>query len=89
MKDPQYFSKSVFGLINTAFEVDEEIDEMEVTDEDLETLDPPAPESNVETKVTETPEGIEAENINLDDSNVKVVGGRDPEPSGSEESLEL
>ena len=60
VKDPHYFSKNVFGLINTAFEVDEEIEEIEVTDEDLETLEPPAQESNVETEVTETPEGIDA-----------------------------
>jgi hypothetical protein len=90
VKDPQYFSKSVFGLINTAFEVEEEIEEIEVTDEDLEALDPPAEESNVKTEVNETPEGIQAENIiNLDDSNVKIVGGKDEEPTGTEESLEL
>jgi hypothetical protein len=35
VKDPHYFSKSVFDLINTAFEVKEEISEFEVTDEDL------------------------------------------------------
>lgn len=82
----------MFGLINTAFEVNEEIKEIEVTDEDLEALEPPpaAEESNAETKTTEIPEGVEAENIiNLDDSNVKVVGGKENEPSGGEESLEL
>jgi hypothetical protein len=35
VKDPHYFSKNVFDLINTAFEVKEEIAEIEVTDEDL------------------------------------------------------
>lgn len=61
-----------------------------MTDEDLEALDPPAEESNAETKATEIPEGIEAENIiDLDDSNVRVVGGKENEPAGTEESLEL
>ena len=40
MKDPHYFSKNVFGLINTAFEVKEEISEIVVSDEDLEALEP-------------------------------------------------
>ena len=35
VKDPHYFSQSVFGLINTAFGVKDETEEMEVTDEDL------------------------------------------------------
>lgn len=69
VKDPHYFSKNVFDLINTAFEVKEEVNEIEVTDEDLETLEP-----TVSTKQTETPEGVDVEhNINLDDENVKVV----------------
>lgn len=88
MKDPHYFSKNVFGLINTAFEVDEEIQEIDVTDEDLEALEPTPEESNVEAQVTETPEGVDVENIiKLDDSNVKIVGGRDEQPAPTEESL--
>lgn len=66
VKDPNYFSKNVFDLINTAFEVKEEIEEIVVTDEDLETLEPPA--SPTETTTTETPEGLNVENVvNLDD----------------------
>ena len=71
VKDPHYFSKNVFDLINTAFEVKEEVSEIEVTDEDLETLEPA-----VSTTETETPEGVDVEHtVNLDDENVKVVGG--------------
>ena len=40
MKDPHYFSQNVFGLINTAFGVKEEIQNIEVTEEDLEALEP-------------------------------------------------
>lgn len=40
VKDPHYFSKNVFDLINTAFEVKEEVNEIDVSDEDLETLEP-------------------------------------------------
>lgn len=73
VKDPHVFSKNVFDLINTAFGVKEELNEIEVTDEDLETLEPP-----VTTTETETPEGVDVEHtINLDDDNVKIVGGRD------------
>ena len=69
MKDPHYFSKNVFDLINTAFEVKEEVNVLEVTDEDLDTLEPA-----VTTTETETPEGVDVEhNINLDDENVKIV----------------
>lgn len=93
VKDPHYFSKNVFDLINTAFEVKEEVNEIEVTDEDLETLEPP-----VTTTETETPEGVDIEHtINLDDENVKVVGGdlgeEQPEiqipPEDNDETLEL
>lgn len=35
VKDPHYFSKNVFDLINTAFNVKEEIEDIDVTDEDL------------------------------------------------------
>lgn len=35
VKDPLYFSQNVFDLINTAFGVKEEVEEIEVTDEDL------------------------------------------------------
>jgi len=38
VKDPQFFSQSVFSLINTAFQVDEEVSEIEVTQEDIDTL---------------------------------------------------
>lgn len=63
MKDPHIFSKNVFDLINTAFGVKEEVNEIEVTDEDLETLEPP-----ITTTETETPEGVDVEHtINLDD----------------------
>jgi hypothetical protein len=71
VKDPLYFSKNVFDLINTAFKVKEEVNEIEITDEDLETLEPA-----VTTSETETSEGVNVEqSINLDDENVKVVGG--------------
>lgn len=46
VKDPQFFSKSVFSLINTAFEVKEEVREIEVTEEDIEAMEPtPEPEA--------------------------------------------
>lgn len=44
----------MFDLINTAFGVKEEVNEIEVTDEDLETLEPA-----VTTTETTTPEGVE------------------------------
>lgn len=74
-------------MINTAFEVKEEISEIVVSDEDLEALEPA-----VEETPSETPETINPENvINLDDENVKIVGGNSEEsaPPGTEESLEL
>ena len=86
VKDPHYFSKNVFNLINTAFEVKEEVNEIEVTDEDLETLEPA-----VETTETETPEGVDVEHtINLDDENVKIVGGEPSleEPKANDEREE-
>ena len=82
VKDPHYFSKNVFNLINTAFEVKEEVNEIEVTDEDLETLEPA-----VTTTETETPEGVEINHdINLDDENVKVVGGEGEPAEGEGEA---
>lgn len=35
VKDPQFFSQSVFGLINTAFSVSNEVEEIVVTEEDI------------------------------------------------------
>jgi len=81
VKDPHYFSQNVFGLINTAFGVKEVLEEIEVTDEDLETLEPAEAtpsESNLE-------DGNADQIINLDDSNVKIVGG--DEAKQTEESL--
>lgn len=40
VKDPEFFSKSVFSLINTAFEVKNEVEEIVVTDEDIESMEP-------------------------------------------------
>jgi hypothetical protein len=87
VKDPHYFSKNVFGLINTAFEVKEEVEEIEVSDEDLETLEPPATEAGAQETPVETPEGLNVENLNLDDENVKIVGGSDEPQAATEESL--
>lgn len=90
VKDPHYFSQNVFDLINTAFEVKDQISEIEVTDEDLETLEPA-----ITTTETETPEGLDVEHsINLDDDNIKMVGGEEggdlpPQDFTSEEALEL
>lgn len=72
VKDPHYFSKNVFGLINTAFEVKEEVAEIEVSDEDLETLEPTT-EPAGEATPTETPDIDHV--VDLDAENVKVVGG--------------
>lgn len=36
VKDPQYFSQSVFSLINKAFQVDKDIEDIEVTQADIE-----------------------------------------------------
>lgn len=70
VKDPHYFSKNVFDLINTAFNVKEEIEDIAVSDEDLETLEP-------QTTTEETPENVESiPEIKVDDENVKVVGGK-------------
>jgi hypothetical protein len=74
VKDPHYFSKNVFNLINTAFNVKEEIEDIEVTDEDLETLEPAA---SPEGGNSENPENADVvHDIKLDDENVKVVGGK-------------
>ena len=63
VKDPQYISKNEFNLINTAFKVKEEVNEIEATNEDLENLEPA-----VTTTKTETPEGVDVEHtVNLDD----------------------
>jgi len=48
VKDPLYFSHNVFELINTALGVKSAINEIEVTEEDLLTLDPPAEEKEVQ-----------------------------------------
>lgn len=60
VKDPDYFSKNVFNLINTAFEVKEEIEEIEVSDEDLETLEPAEQPKADEPTANEVPEGVNA-----------------------------
>lgn len=65
VKDPLYFSENVFALINTAFSVNNPIEEIVVTDADLATLDPPAEEIQ-ETETTD-------EVINLDDNNEPIV----------------
>jgi hypothetical protein len=45
VKDPLDFSKSVFGLINTALGVrDEEIHEIDVTQEQIDAMEPKQPE---------------------------------------------
>jgi hypothetical protein len=52
VKDPLYFSQNVFDLINTAFGVKEQVEEIEVTDEDLETLEPTPEEKAPEAQPT-------------------------------------
>ncbi len=81
VKDPHYFSKNVFSLINTAFEVKEEVAEIAVSDEDLETLEPAA-EPTGESAATETPDVDQV--VNLDAENVKVVGGNQEAPASTE-----
>jgi len=41
VKDPLYFSQNVFDLINTALGVKTPLEEIEVSEEDLLTLEPP------------------------------------------------
>ena len=75
MKDPHFFSKSAFNLINTAFGVKEETEEIEVTDEDLETLEP-----QVVTSEEQTVDGININHdVTVDDEHVKI--GDDSQPS--------
>lgn len=85
VKDPHYFSQNVFGLINTAFSVKEEIENIVVSDEDLEAMEPPAPEEPAATPSAPEGEAGAEHIINLDDSNVKIVGGE--QPKQTEESL--
>ena len=59
MKDPLYFSQNVFELINTALGVKSPIEEIEVTEEDLLTLDPPAEEKPADTQTPTTDEVID------------------------------
>ena len=63
-----------------------------MTDEDLETLEPAQEEEKppgAEAEVVEGEEGTDY-SFNLDDENVKVVGGDQPEEEpASEEPLEL
>lgn len=81
VKDPHYFSKNVFSLINTAFEVKEEVAEIQVSEEDLETLEPTA-EPASEPTATETPDLEQV--VDLDAENVKVVGGNQETPASTE-----
>lgn len=55
VKDPLDFSKSVFGLINTALGVrDEEIEEIEVTQEQIDAMEPAPEEKAPEQTETAT-----------------------------------
>ena len=81
VKDPHYFSKNVFSLINTAFEVKEEVAEIQVSEEYLETLEPTA-EPASEPTATETPDLEQV--VDLDAENVKVVGGNQETPASTE-----
>ena len=75
MKDPEFFSKSVFSLINTAFEVKNEVEEIVVTEEDIESMEP-APE---EKEVQEEP--VVDDMIDLDVGTVtgEVEANEEPE----------
>ena len=68
VKDPQFFSQSVFALINTAFQVDEEVSEIEVTQEDIDTLEnseqpEPIPEEIVETEQKNVEEVLDLDDV--------------------------
>jgi hypothetical protein len=59
VKDPLYFSQNVFELINTALGVKSPIEEIEVTDEDLLSMEPPAEEKPVDSEAPKTDEVID------------------------------
>ena len=86
VKDPQYFSQSVFSLINTAFQVKDEISEIEVTEEDIESMEPaPEPvEADPSMNADDTID-LDADNIQEDDV---IPDSIDPIPVDTE-SLEL
>lgn len=79
MKDPLDFSKNVFGLINTALGVrDEEIQEIEVTQEQIDEMEPKQPETPSEAttdgqaSATASEDAPEHEVVELDDTQVNV-----------------
>lgn len=39
MKDPQFFSQSVFSLINKAFQVEKDVEDVVVTQEDIDEME--------------------------------------------------
>jgi hypothetical protein len=39
VKDPQFFSQNVFALINTAFHVTKEVNDIEVTQDDIDKME--------------------------------------------------
>lgn len=68
VKDPLDFSKSVFGLINTALGVrDEEIEEIEVTQEQIDAMEPAAEEKPEEPAETATEQPADHEVVELDE----------------------
>ncbi len=54
-----YFSQNVFELINTALGVKTPIENIEVTEEDLLSMEPPAEEKPVETDAPKNDEVID------------------------------
>lgn len=38
VKDPQFFSQNVFSLINKAFQVEKDVEDIEVTQEDIDEM---------------------------------------------------
>jgi hypothetical protein len=39
VKDPQFFSQSVFSLINKAFQLDKDVEDIEVTQADIDEME--------------------------------------------------
>jgi hypothetical protein len=82
VKDPLYFSQNVFELINTALGVKSPIEEIEVTDEDLLSMEPPAEEKPVDSEASKTDEVIDL------DSEASGQSGQEGEKAAEGEQTE-
>jgi len=75
VKDPFFFSKSVFSLINTAFEIDQEISEINVSQEDVDAMEEEEMKEREKNAPPPPPEGEELlETVELDPSMITGEG---------------